>query len=151
VSVWSPRLSVRVSVPSVQRVHPCGTENHLKNWHNVRHQWPSSVPIILTCAPINRLRAFLSLLSFYVHTPKGCDPLCSRFPSPYWWRFLWGSRFRPCRSRLLCSRFCPDDQRRISPMINILCRPRPVLPGEQLPPRPIRWTGPSPSLPKLPR
>ena len=36
-------------------------------------------------------------------------------------------------------------------MISILRRPRPVLPGEQLPPRPIRWTGPAPSLPKIPK
>ena len=63
MSVWSPRLSVPVSVPRQQRVHPCDTKNHLKNWHSVRHQWPSSVPIILTCAPNKVAHLSLSLSS----------------------------------------------------------------------------------------
>ncbi len=29
-------------------------------------------------------------------------------------------------------------------------RRRPVLPGEALPPRPVRWPGPAPQLPPLP-
>lgn len=36
-------------------------------------------------------------------------------------------------------------------MVSVLSRPRPVLPGETLPPAPIRWTGPAPKLPALPR
>jgi len=36
-------------------------------------------------------------------------------------------------------------------MLPILSRPRPVLPGETLPPPPVRWPGPAPVLPSLPR
>ena len=33
----------------------------------------------------------------------------------------------------------------------VIARPRPLLPGEAPPPRPIRWPGPAPVLPTLPR
>lgn len=36
-------------------------------------------------------------------------------------------------------------------MISTLARIRPVLPGESLPPKPVRWPGPAPVLPTLPK
>jgi len=34
-------------------------------------------------------------------------------------------------------------------MLPVLSRPRPVLPGETPPPRPVRWPGPAPQLPPV--
>jgi hypothetical protein len=36
-------------------------------------------------------------------------------------------------------------------MLSTIRRPRPVLPGEALPPKPVKWPGPAPVLPNLPR
>jgi len=35
-------------------------------------------------------------------------------------------------------------------MLQTIPRKRPVLPGESLPPRPIRWPDPAPVLPAIP-
>jgi hypothetical protein len=35
-------------------------------------------------------------------------------------------------------------------MLSTIPRKRPVLPGESLPPRPIRWPDPAPVLPTIP-
>lgn len=36
-------------------------------------------------------------------------------------------------------------------MIAPIVRKRPTLPGETLPPKPVKWPGPAPVLPTLPR